>query len=162
MKGKHHASSSNWLILPAAKADIPNILVLWDVSMAPPSSTASEELLVGLLDRDPHAFLVARANGQLVGTLIVGWDGWRGCFYRLVVHPKWREQGLAAALIEAGSLRLRGLGARRLTAIVSDEDPVATSVWMRAGFEREDGTSRYVRMIDPVRNITVCNSPAKE
>jgi hypothetical protein len=41
------------------------------------SSTDDPEGVLGLLQRDPTALFVAEMDGRLVGTLIVGWDGWR-------------------------------------------------------------------------------------
>jgi hypothetical protein len=45
-----------------------------------------------LLSRDPEALLIARGGGEVIGSLIVGWDGWRGSFYRLAVHQSWRRK----------------------------------------------------------------------
>lgn len=84
----------------------------------------------------------------MVGSLIVGWDGWRGSFYRLAVHPSWRRRGLATALIRTGEERLKALGARRLTAIVASEEAAAIDLWTAAGYDRQAGTTRFVRMLD--------------
>ena len=35
----------------------------------------------------------------MVGSLIAAWDGWRGSFYRLAVHPERRRQRIATALL---------------------------------------------------------------
>jgi len=41
---------------------------------------------------------------------------------------------------------LRRLGAVRLTAIVASEDREAIGLWRSAGYERQPGTNRFVRM----------------
>jgi ribosomal protein S18 acetylase RimI-like enzyme len=71
--------------------------------------------------RPPLALLIADARGEVVGSLIVAWNGWRGSFYRLVVHPDHRRRGLATRLVREGETRLRDRGAVRLDAIVADE-----------------------------------------
>ena len=58
-----------------------------------------------LVERDLDSLLLAEAGGRIVGSLIVAWDGWRGSFYRLAVHPDWRRRGVATALIRAGPRR---------------------------------------------------------
>ncbi len=99
----------------------------------------------GLLACDPAALLVAEADGEVIGSLIVGWDGWRGTFYRLAVDPAHRRRGLATALVRAGEERLRALGARRLNAIVETEEVDAMAFWAAAGYELQTARSRFVK-----------------
>ena len=100
-----------------------------------------------LVERDADSLLLAEAGGRIVGSLIVAWDGWRGSFYRLAVHPDWRRRGIATALIRAGEDRLRALGAVRLTAIVASEEHAAMTLWQAAGYERQVDVSRFVRVL---------------
>lgn len=126
--------------------DIESVLALWHSAQTRPSSTDSELALARLLERDPNSLLVAEGDG-IVGSLIAGWDGWRGSFYRLAVHPEWRRQGIASALVRAGEERLRALGAERLTAIVADGEHAAAALWDATGYRRQIGMSRFVRMV---------------
>lgn len=137
-----------WAIRAGVEADIPSVLSLWREAGGPPSTTDTESALRGLLARDADALLIAQAGEEIVGSLIVAWDGWRGGFYRLAVHPQWQHQGIATALIRAGEERLRRLGAVRLTAIVASEERAAMALWEAAGYERQPDTSRFVRMLD--------------
>ena len=122
------------------------VLDLWRRAEASASSTESAEDVGGLLLRDPEALLLAEfAEGEIVGTLIVGWDGWRGGFYRLAVDPAYRRRGLATALLRAGEERLRALGAHRLGAIVESHEPGAMAFWAAAGFELQSSRSRFVK-----------------
>ena len=91
---------------------------------------------------------MASSGEDIIGSLIVGWDGWRGSFYRLAVDPDWRRQGIAMTLIRAGEERLRALGATRLTAIVASDEWAALDLWEAAGYERQAERSRFVRVLD--------------
>lgn len=133
-------------IRPGRVADVTALLELLVRADASPSSTESAEDFGGLLLRDPEALLLAEAeDGTLVGCLIVGWDGWRGTFYRLAIDPAHRRRGLATALVRAGEERLRALGAHRLNAIVESHEPDAMAFWASAGYELQTSRSRFVK-----------------
>ena len=61
---------------------------------AEPTSTDSSEAVAVLLARDPGALIVAEADGEIVGSVVAGWDGWRGSVYRLAVAERYRRAGL--------------------------------------------------------------------
>jgi ribosomal protein S18 acetylase RimI-like enzyme len=138
----------SWKIRTAVEPDLAHVLALWKTAGS--SATAGETPggLAGLLAHDPNALLVADLDGIVIGSLIVGWDGWRGSFYRLAVHPKHRRRGVAISLLRSGEQRLRDLNASRLTAIVLDEDSVAMSFWGALGYERQRHRARFVRHAD--------------
>jgi ribosomal protein S18 acetylase RimI-like enzyme len=71
---------------------------------------------------------VAELGGEIVGTLIAAFDGWRGGMYRLAVEPSGRRRGFGRALISEGERRLRAAGARRVTALIGADDDIAVAV----------------------------------
>src|SRR4051794_16180165 len=83
----------------ATIADIGAVLTLWSVAAEnahrPVDSVAALEVL---LERDPDALLLAVEGDEVVGTVVAGWDGWRGHLYRLAVRPDRRRRGVAGAL----------------------------------------------------------------
>ena len=133
------------LLRAGTAADIDDVLALWKRAETGPSSTESADDVRWLLERDPAALLLADAEGEVVGSLIAGWDGWRGTFYRLAVDPAHRRRGLATQMVRAGEERLRALGAKRLNAIVESEEADAMSFWASAGYELQTSRSRFVK-----------------
>lgn len=109
--------------------------------------TDNERALDGLLRRDSNSLLLADRGAEILGSLIVGWDGWRGSFYRLAVHPQWRRRGLATSLVRADEQALADLGAVRLTAIVASDEHGAMGLWESAGYDRQANRSRFVRVL---------------
>jgi ribosomal protein S18 acetylase RimI-like enzyme len=134
----------DWTIRTGAERDIASVLSLWEAAGGLPTVTDTHEGLSRLLAADPQALLVAERDGAVIGSLIAVWDGWRGSFYRLAVHPDLRRQGLAAALLRKGEHRLRERGAARLTAIVAQDDSAATGFWQAAGYARQRDRTRFV------------------
>jgi ribosomal protein S18 acetylase RimI-like enzyme len=138
----------DWTIRSATEADFRSVLRLWAIAGGPASVGATREGLSRLLATDRDGLLLAESDGELIGTLIAAWDGWRGSFYRIAVHPERRRQGLATALLLEGERRLRERGAIRLTAIVADDDPAAVGFWQAAGYRRQTDRGRFVRLAD--------------
>jgi ribosomal protein S18 acetylase RimI-like enzyme len=133
-------------IRPARADDVLAVLELWNRAEGSRSSTESAEDVGGLLLRDPEALLLAETEeGEVVGSLIVGWNGWRGSFYRMAVDPAHRRRGLATALVRAGEERLHALGAHRLDAIVETDEPGAMAFWAAAGYQLQVNRSRFVK-----------------
>jgi len=136
---------SSWSIRYGTPDDLSAVLDLWSRSGAQPTVTDSTESLHSLLAIDPQALLVADLRGELVGTVIAAWNGWRGSFYRLAVHPEHRRRGLASELVREGQQRLRDRGAVRLDAIVAADELAAMSFWHAAGYDLQPDRSRFVR-----------------
>lgn len=130
----------------ATLADVPALLALWEVAAendARPADTG--EKVTTLLARDPDACVVAEAEGRLVGSLIVGWDGWRAHLYRLAVHPGVRRRGVASRLLSHAEQRLRALGATRIDAMVLEGNDLGRTLWQSAGYAPQEEWRRWVR-----------------
>ena len=99
-----------------------------------------------MLNETPSGLFVAEAaDGEIVGVLIAGWDGWRGNMYRLAVHPDHRRHGIGRRLVDAGEEHLRRPGTRRVTALVGYDDAVAAAFWDAAGYPVDEAIGRRVR-----------------
>ena len=123
------------------------MLELWSLARSEHATTEDHAGDVErLIEQTPSALFVAEtAGGEIVGALIAGWDGWRGNMYRLAVHPGHRRQGIARRLIDAGEEHLRGLGTRRVTALVAHDDEIAAAFWDTAGYPVDGEIGRRVR-----------------
>ncbi len=125
--------------------DVEGLLDLWRQAESTPGVTDTREDLERVLRNGPPVVLVAEAAGRLVGSVIGTFDGWRGNIYRLAVHPEHRRRGLARALVAEVEKRLARLGARRLTALVEKDHPLAMSFWEAVGYRVDERIVRRVR-----------------
>jgi ribosomal protein S18 acetylase RimI-like enzyme len=89
--------------------------------------------------------LVAVEDAQVVGTLIAGWDGWRGNFYRLAVRPEHQRKGIARRLVIEGEAVLQKRGCVRMAAIVIDDHAHAVAFWRSLGYERDNRVGRFTK-----------------
>jgi ribosomal protein S18 acetylase RimI-like enzyme len=135
------------MIASATPGDIPGVLSLWTAAGIERGVSDTPAGLSGLLATDGDALLIARSQGEVIGSLIASWDGWRGSFYRLAVHPSRRREGIATSLLRDGERRLAARGAARLTAIVAGDDAQALGFWRSAGYAQQADRVRLIRHI---------------
>src|SRR4051812_12192873 len=100
---------------------------------------------MGAIDAD--ALRGAERGGRVGGTVVAGWDGWRGALWRLVVEPAERRRGVGRSLVEAAEKRLRGLGATRISALVGREEGEAAAFWEATGYAHDANVTRFVRNV---------------
>jgi len=132
-----------------ARADeVEAILALWQATGSGPSITDTPEHLAMVTEKAPDLFLVAEAGGRLVGSIIGGWDNWRGHIYRLAVHPEFRRRGLARALTDEIEGRLRARGARRIYALAATKQEMGVRFWESLPYEKSKDVP-YVKTFPP-------------
>jgi ribosomal protein S18 acetylase RimI-like enzyme len=129
----------------ARYADIDAILELWREAEAAPSVTDDASSIEWLIHRDRAAFFVAEDEGRVVGTLIAGFDGWRGHMYRMAVDPAVRRRGIATALVAEAEEHLKAIGCKRISAMVLTEEAHANEFWAAVGYELQPEISRYTK-----------------
>ena len=134
-------------IRDATTADIDGMLDLWRRSDAAPSVTDSVGDVSRVVAAPSASVLVAVDGDTIIGSVIAIFDGWRGNFYRLVVDPSQRRAGIARRLVDAGETRLRAAGAKRASALVEGQRPIAQAFWSAAGFENHEGMRRYTKSL---------------
>jgi ribosomal protein S18 acetylase RimI-like enzyme len=136
------------LTIREARVDeIGEILALWKAAGSGPSITDTPEHLAMLTEKSPDLFVVAQLDGRLVGTVIGGWDNWRGHIYRLAVHPDFRRRGVARALTDEIERRLQARGARRIYALAATKQEMGVRFWESLPYEKSEDIP-YVRTFD--------------
>jgi ribosomal protein S18 acetylase RimI-like enzyme len=134
------------LAVRAAEADdAAAVLTFWKAAAEGVSVSDDLDGVLGLVARDPEALLLAERDGELVGTVIAGFDGWRCHLYRLAVAPDHRRQGVATALLAAAERRFAALGGRRADAMVLHDNEQAHPAWRTAGYRPQPEWGRWVK-----------------
>jgi len=122
--------------------DRAGVVALWNLVFPDdPPHNAPE----GVIDRkcavQRELFLVAVAGGEIVGTVLGGYDGFRGWLYHMAVHPQRRRRGVGRRLIEVLEALLRERGCPKLNLQVRAGNDGARAFYEALGFAFEDRVS---------------------
>ncbi|MEU9336383.1 GNAT family N-acetyltransferase [Streptomyces sp. NPDC048290] len=134
-------------IRPAGPADLDAVLAFWKTAAEGTSISDDRSGVERLIGRDPESLVLAETGGELVGTVIAGFDGWRCHLYRLAVHPEHRRQGIGSALLAAAEERFTALGGRRGDAMVLTDNERAHHAWRAAGYAPQEAWRRWVKSL---------------
>lgn len=116
----------------AIPADVDSILLFWRESAEDSNRpTDTREAVDPLIRRDADALVLVSNDGLMVGSLVIGWDGWRCHLYRLAVHPDYRRRGIGTSLLKRAEQRFVAFGGTRADAMVLDGSDSAHELWSR-------------------------------
>jgi len=120
--------------------DYPTVYALW--SAAGPGihvrSSDDPDQIASKLERDSDLFLLAELDGQVVGTVLGGFDGRRGMVYHLAVTEAYRQRGIGTALMDELEARLRQKGCLRYYLLVTNDNLDAMRFYQTRGWEEMD------------------------
>lgn len=125
--------------------DYPQVYALWAATAGLSLNAAdSRDNIEKILARNEGFSFVAERHGrEIVGALLCGHDGRRGCLYHLAVAAACRRAGLGRALVAASIAGLKQAGIERCHLFVNPDNPDGASFWQGRGFIRQDGVDFY-------------------
>ena len=103
------------------------------------STSDTREEIAKKVARDPDLFLLAEESGQIIGTVIGGFDGRRGMVYHLAVAPEERGAGLGSRLMAEVESRLKGKGCRKCYLLVRKNNQRVVSFYQHRGWSDMTG-----------------------
>jgi len=121
-------------IRQAMQHDENEVLRLWDTSGLGKTAPDEWEALVG---GATSAVLVATDAGDIVGTAVASYDGWRAYIYHVAVDPWRRREGIARALMLEAETYLIEAGARYVYTMISDQNTEGLALLGETGYSPE-------------------------
>ncbi|TNV20222.1 GNAT family acetyltransferase [Buttiauxella sp. B2] len=100
------------------------------------------------LNHDADLFLVAEVGGEVVGSLMGGYDGHRGSAYYLGVHPEFRGRGIANALLSRLEKKLIARGCPKIQIMVREENELVIGMYERLEYEQQEVMLLGKRLIE--------------
>lgn len=91
-------------------------------------------------------FFVALAGGEVVGTIMAGYDGHRGWLYSLAVAPGRRREGIGRQLVAHAERALAERGCVKINLQILEENSAVTKFYEALGFVVEKRVSMGKRL----------------
>jgi len=127
--------------------DHAQVVALWsDVFQDDPPWNEPASMIRRKLKVQPELFLVAHVNGQVVGTVMAGFDGVRGWVHHLAVRGSHRHQGIASSLMIAAEKGLEASGCPKVNLQVRATNSAVIAFYRSLGYEVEERASLGKRL----------------
>ncbi|MBQ6812021.1 MAG: GNAT family N-acetyltransferase, partial [Agathobacter sp.] len=81
------------------------------------------------IKRNPTTSVVAEVDGNIVGAILCGHDGRRGCFYHVCVHKDYRKRGIGKAMAVFCMKALQEEDINKVSLIAFKSNVVGNAFW---------------------------------
>jgi len=112
------------------------------------------------LSIQPELFLVGVLDGNIIATVMAGFDGHRGWVNYLAVAEKCRRRGLGRMLMQRVEDQLREMGCPKLNMQVRSSNDTALACYERLGYTQDQTVSLGKRLIADEQAEASLQAPA--
>ncbi len=116
----------------------------------------SHEGVERFLKRNPGLSVVAIKEGRVIGAILCGHDGRRGCLYHVCVKSEERLKGVGKAMVVFCMEGLRKEGINKVSLIAFTKNDVGNAFWKEIGWVRRMDLNYYDFTLNEA-NITAFN-----
>ena len=118
--------------------DRADLVALWETCFPNDPRWNDPVLIINRkLTLQPELFFVYEADARVVGSVLAGYDGFRGWINKLATHPLYQGQGIASALLKTAETALAELGCPKVNLQVRMENAQVVELYQLAGYETE-------------------------
>ena len=117
----------------------------------------SKEGIEMFLKRNPSTSVVAEEDGKIVGSILCGHDGRRGCLYHVCVDEDHRRKGIGKAMVVRAMESLRAEKINKVTLIAFTDNDLGNAFWNTIGWTKREEYNYYDFVLN-AENITAFNN----
>ena len=142
-------------IRPMTIHDYDKVYALWKTikGFGIRSMDDSREGIERFLKRNPTTSIVAEIQGEIVGAILCGHDGRRGCFYHVCVKAEYRKHGIGKKMATAAMEALKAEHITKVSLIAFRSNEVGNRFWQSVGWTFREDLNYYDYTLDE-NNIT--------
>lgn len=125
--------------------DYEQVYALWMTvkGFAMRSIDDSKEGVERFLKRNPHTSVVAQEDGKIVGAILCGHDGRRGCLYHVCVSSEYRRRGIGTEMVVFAMNALKKEKISKISLIAFTENDIGNAFWNRIGWTKREDLNYY-------------------
>ncbi|MBA4698159.1 MAG: GNAT family N-acetyltransferase [Ruminococcus sp.] len=116
----------------------------------------SREGVQRFLRRNPATSVVAEEDGKIVGSILCGHDGRRGCLYHVCVDSQYRRRGIGKEMVVKAMEALRQEEINKVSLIAFTKNDIGNAFWNTIGWTRRLDLNYYDFALNE-ENITAFN-----
>jgi ribosomal protein S18 acetylase RimI-like enzyme len=140
-------SEKGLVIRPYAESDEAQVIRIWrEVFPGNPSWNVPKADIDRKLAVQRELFLVGELDGQIVATVMAGFDGHRGWVHLVAVTPKHRQRGFGRAMMIEAERRLGGIGCTKINLQVRAANLDVSKFYEKLGYAVEERVSMAKRL----------------
>lgn len=150
---------SDYTIRSMTPADYDGLRALWMTihGFGIRSIDDSREGVERFLRRNPGTSVVAVNDGnEVVGGILCGHDGRRGCLYHVCVREDCRRQGIGKAMVVHCMNALKAEQINKVSLIAFTVNDIGNAFWKRIGWTKREDLNYYDFTLNE-ENITAFN-----
>ena len=117
----------------------------------------SREGVERFLLRNPDTSMVAQADGRIVGAILCGHDGRRGCLYHVCVEEEYRKHGIGQRLVQECLKALKKEHINKVNLIAFKKNEVGNRFWQGLGWNFREDVNYYECVLNE-ENVTTYNA----
>ena len=103
----------------------------------------SREGVLRFLKRNPTTSVVAVEDGKIVGAILCGHDGRRGCLYHVCVDPDYRLRGIGKSMVVFAMEALRKEKINKVSLIAFTKNDIGNAFWKEIGWTKREDLNYY-------------------
>lgn len=103
----------------------------------------SREGVERFLKRNPATSVVAEENGEIVGSILCGHDGRRGCLYHVCVRENCRMRGIGKSMVVRCMEELEKEKISKVSLIAFTENDIGNAFWKEIGWTKREDLNYY-------------------
>ena len=103
----------------------------------------SKEGVERFLKRNPGISVVAEEDGRIVGAILCGHDGRRGCLYHVCVDPDYRLRGIGKSMVVFAMEALRKEKINKVSLIAFTKNDIGNAFWKEIGWTKREDLNYY-------------------
>lgn len=116
----------------------------------------SREGVEMFLKRNPTTSVVAVEDGKIVGSILCGHDGRRGCLYHVCVAEQYRRRGIGKAMVIQAMNALKEEHVNKVSLIAFTQNDIGNAFWKCIGWTKREDLNYYDFTLNEA-NITAFN-----